>query len=346
MAIKSNGVMIHRTVPSVQPNNWQSELSTALSSVAELLAFTGMQSSDIPDLDTTDLDFPLRVPRGFARRIEYGNPDDPLLRQVLPSTREHLRSEFYSDDPLHESDAAVLPGLVHKYSSRVLLILTGACAINCRYCFRRHFPYQENRLDHSHLLAALDYVRSRPGINEIILSGGDPLLLRDEKLAQLLDAIADIPHIQRIRLHTRTPVVIPQRITPELTRLLGETRLKSIMVLHINHQNELDPALEPGLADLRRANVTLLNQSVLLKGVNDNVDTLCALSDTLFGFGIMPYYLHLLDKVQGAAHFDLEQTAARRLLGEVASRLPGYLVPRLAIEEPGKPAKTIIAPLL
>ncbi len=338
--------MIHRTLDTVQPNNWQAELRSALGSVAELLDFTGISSNQIPDLDSTGLDFPLRVPRGFARRIEYGNPADPLLRQVLPSTREQMQSQIYSHDPLREADAAALPGLVHKYHSRVLLVLTGACAINCRYCFRRHFPYRENRLDTGHLRAALDYIGNRPGINEVILSGGDPMLLPDNKLASLLDTIADIPHIRRIRLHTRTPVAIPQRITPALVDLLGGTRLTGILVLHVNHPNELDPLLASGLDELRRANVTLLNQSVLLKGVNDNVDILCKLSDKLFSFGIMPYYIHLLDKVQGAAHFDLEQATARQLLGQVAARLPGYLVPKLALEEPGKPAKTIIAPQL
>ncbi|CCK16091.1 Lysine 2,3-aminomutase [Cronobacter universalis NCTC 9529] len=283
--------------------------------------------------------FALRVPRAFAARMEKGNPQDPLLRQVLTAREEFVAAPGFTTDPLEEQNS-VVPGLLHKYHNRALLLVKGGCAVNCRYCFRRHFPYADNQGNKRNWQAALDYIAAHPELDEIIFSGGDPLMAKDHELEWLVANIEAIPHIKRLRIHSRLPIVIPARITDALVRLLGETRLQVLLVNHINHAQEIDDAFRAGMAKLRAAGVTLLNQSVLLKGVNDNAATLAALSNALFDAGVMPYYLHVLDKVQGAAHFMVSDDEARAIMRELLSQVSGYLVPKLAREIGGEPSKT------
>jgi EF-P beta-lysylation protein EpmB len=341
--------MPSRNLPQcIQPlphRDWQSEMSRIIRSVDELLTFTGNKPGDIHDLDTIDSDFPLRVPRPYASRIQRGNPYDPLLRQVLPVTLENLSVPGYVSDPLHEVSSNIMPGIIHKYHGRVLLILAGSCAINCRYCFRRSFPYQANQNNSAEWDLALDYIRQHNDISEVILSGGEPLIHSDDRLRQLVSSIADIAHVKRLRVHTRLPIVIPQRVTSGMLDWLTSFRLQSIVVLHTNHAAEIDDEVFATLHKIKSCGVTLLNQSVLLKGVNDDLDTLKQLSERLFDAGAMPYYLHLLDKIEGAAHFDVATSRAQQLVGQLCATLPGYLVPKLVRECAGEPAKTPILAL-
>lgn len=284
--------------------------------------------------------FPVRVPKPYLERIEKGNPDDPLLRQVLPMAPEAQDKPGYVRDPLEEATASPVTGLIRKYNSRALLMVTGQCAINCRYCFRRHFPYGDHRLspeDRNHVLTTL---RQAPEVNEVIFSGGDPLAVNDRLLARWAEELSGLPSLRRLRIHTRLPIVIPQRVSEELLAWIADTRLQVVMVLHVNHPNELDQHTRQALVRLKAAGVTLLNQSVLLHGVNDNTDTLCELSESLFAAGVLPYYLHAFDPVQGAHHFDVPDQRAKQLARELVARLPGFLVPRLVREIPGKEGKT------
>ncbi len=283
--------------------------------------------------------FPLRVPRAFVARMQPGNASDPLLLQVLTAREEFITAPGFTHDPLDEQ-RSVVPGLLHKYRNRALLLVKGGCAVNCRYCFRRHFPYQDNQGNKANWLQALDYIRQHPELDEIIFSGGDPLMAKDHELSWLLDQLEDIKHIRRLRIHTRLPVVIPARITATLCQRLGSSRLQVLMVTHINHANEIDPPLRDSMAQLKQAGVTLLNQSVLLRGVNNDADVLATLSNALFDAGILPYYIHVLDKVQGAAHFMVDDDEARQLMKGLLSRVSGYLVPRLTREVGGEPSKT------
>lgn len=268
--------------------------------------------------------FPLRVPRAFVARMQPGNASDPLLLQVLTAREEFITAPGFTHDPLDEQ-RSVVPGLLHKYRNRALLLVKGGCAVNCRYCFRRHFPYQDNQGNKANWLQALDYIRQHPELDEIIFSGGDPLMAKDHELSWLLDQLEDIKHIRRLRIHTRLPVVIPARITATLCQRLGSSRLQVLMVTHINHANEIDPPLRDSMARLKQAGVTLLNQSVLLRGVNNDADVLATLSNALFDAGILPYYIHVLDKVQGAAHFMVDDDEARQLMKGLLSRVSGYL---------------------
>ena len=286
--------------------------------------------------------FAARVPTPFLDLAEPGNPSDPITRQVLPHIDETVVDPLYSHDPLSEQPANVQPGIIHKYQGRALLLAATGCAVNCRYCFRRHFDYADNRIGRAQWQHALDYVRADTSLSEIILSGGDPLMLQDHLLSQLIQSLESIPHLRRLRIHSRLPVVIPQRLTASLLNHLSNSRLKSTLVLHINHANEIGPDLQTRLPDWATSPVTLLNQSVLLKGVNDHVETLQQLSESLFDHGILPYYLHVLDKVQGAAHFDIPDAQALALYEQLHARLPGYLLPRLTREEPGKSGKTLL----
>lgn len=329
----------------LQPRDWQSELSQMIRSVDELLNFTGNKPSDVDDLDTIGSDFPLRVPRPYASRIQRGNPHDPLLRQVLPLALENQSVPGYVSDPLHEANSNIMPGIIHKYHGRVLLILAGSCAINCRYCFRRSFPYQANQNSPAEWVLALDYIRQHNDISEVILSGGEPLIHSDERLHQLVGSIADIEHVKRLRVHTRLPIVIPQRVTSNMLDWLTNSRLQSIVVLHTNHAAEIDDDVFAALHRIKSSGITLLNQSVLLKGVNDDLNVLKQLSERLFEAGAMPYYLHLLDKIEGAAHFDVPTPRAQQLVGQLCAQLPGYLVPKLVRECAGEPAKTPILAL-
>lgn len=286
--------------------------------------------------------FPVRVPEPYLNRITRGNPHDPLLRQVLPLTAENEPVEGYVSDPLQESGALETTGLIRKYRSRALLMVTGQCAINCRYCFRRHFPYEEHRLSAADRAHVIDTLARDSNINEVIFSGGDPLAVNDRLLAAWAESISTIPHIRRLRIHTRLPVVIPQRVCDSLLAWLSRTRLQAVVVLHVNHPAELDLQTRQALGYLRSAGVTLLNQSVILKGVNDNADVLCELSERLFDAGVLPYYLHAFDPVAGAHHFDVSDDRARELVRILLARLPGFLVPRLVREVPGKTGKTPI----
>ncbi|MBR9876075.1 MAG: EF-P beta-lysylation protein EpmB [Vibrionaceae bacterium] len=330
--------IITRKVDSVE-QNWLKQLANGISDPAKLLEKLEIDPSPWQDGFAARKLFAQRVPQSFVDRMEKGNPKDPLLRQVLPLSEEFEVHEGYSSDPLEEQDNEI-PGLLHKYRNRALMIVKGGCAVNCRYCFRRHFPYQDNKSGKQAWTQSLDYMAQKPELNEVILSGGDPLMAKDDELQWLIERIAQIPHIKRLRIHSRLPVVIPARITDELCQVLRDSRLQVILVTHINHANEINAELATQLFKLKQAGVTLLNQSVLLKGVNDSVDDQVNLSEALFDAGILPYYLHVLDKVQGAAHFFVSDEEAKEMMRGVVTRVSGYLVPKLTREIGGRPSKT------
>jgi EF-P beta-lysylation protein EpmB len=317
--------------------DWKRELAAAITSSEELLHLLQLD----PQLPTAaPANFRLRVPRAYAAKMRPGDARDPLLLQVLPRTAEFAGTGLL--DPVADLEAMPTPGLLHKYHGRVLLITTGACAVHCRYCFRRNFPYSEASISTSHLQAALDYIGAHSEIREVILSGGDPLVLDDDKLAALENQLSEIEHVKWLRIHTRLPVVLPARITPALLDWMQSSRLKITLVMHANHANEIGEHETIALAALRRAGVTLLNQSVLLHQVNDNTETLIELSQRLHDSGVLPYYLHLLDKTRGAMHFDVPSATAVQIIDQMRARLPGYLVPRLVREQPGENSKTAI----
>ncbi|WP_137674342.1 EF-P beta-lysylation protein EpmB [Agarivorans sp. Toyoura001] len=332
--------IIPRNDAAVQ-GNWQKELANAITDPKDLLQYLQLDPENYQlDIAARKL-FPMRVPLSFVQRMQVGDPKDPLLLQVLPQREEFIQAAGFTEDPLEEHQSAV-PGLLHKYKSRVLFILRGGCAVNCRYCFRRHFPYQDNSPSKAGWQQAIDYIANDSNINEVILSGGDPLMANDEQLAWLVEQLEQISHLTRLRIHSRLPVVLPNRITTELVELLSNTRLQSIMVSHINHPNEVNEPLRTAFSKLQQAGVTLLNQGVLLKDINDDVDTLTALSEALFSANILPYYLFLLDKVAGASHYDIDEQQAVLIMRDLYQRLPGFLVPRLAREQAGKNSKTPI----
>ncbi|VAW88309.1 Lysine 2,3-aminomutase [hydrothermal vent metagenome] len=327
----------------VQP--WQQALANAIRTPEALLAALELSTKQLPAIFNGGDKFPLRVPHSFVTRMKKGDPNDPLLRQVLPLDEENKLTLGYFIDPVGDLNASKIPGLLHKYYGRALMITTGACAIHCRYCFRRHFPYAQQNAAANEWDEALNHLNQDKSINEVILSGGDPLALSDQRLTTLLGQLAKIPHLKRLRIHTRLPVVIPQRITDAFIALIANCRLTPIVVIHANHANEINSELHVALKKLQTIpNITLLNQSVLLRGVNDNHEALITLSEALFACGVLPYYLHLLDKAQGTAHFDVPLTQATRLLNEIHAKLPGYLVPRLAQEEAGALGKTLLTP--
>lgn len=327
-----------------QPVGWQRELQLAITDPAELLSVLGLGPEWLEPARAAAKLFPLRVPRGFVARMRPGDPQDPLLAQVLPLGAECNVVPGYVHDPVGDLAARAAPGVLQKYHGRALLITTGACAVNCRYCFRRHFPYAEENASRAEFEPALELLRADPTVREVILSGGDPLTLGNRRLAALLEGLEAIPHLRRVRLHTRLPIVLPERIDAGFASLWSAARLQKVAVVHANHAAEIDASVRDGLNRLQDTGTTLLNQAVLLHGVNDRPDDLVALSETLFEAGVLPYYLHLLDPVTGAAHFDVPEVRARTLLAEVAARLPGYLVPRLVREIPGQPAKTMLPP--
>ena len=321
---------------------WQRLLARSITDPAELLRRLRLDPALLPAARAAAARFRLRVTLPWLARIRPGDPHDPLLRQVLPLGEELApQPPGFGPDPVGDLAAGRAPGLLHKYHGRALLITTGACAIHCRYCFRRHYPYGEHNASAA-LEDSLAYLRRRPDIKEFILSGGDPLMLGDARLAALLDALEALPHLRRLRLHSRLPVVLPQRITPTLVDRLAASRLAAVLVIHANHPREIDDSVTEALQALNRAGVRLFNQSVLLRGVNDDVDSLAELSERLFDSGVQPYYLHLLDPVAGAAHFEVPEAKARALHAALAARLPGYLLPRLAREQAGAPAKTLL----
>ncbi|MGB0663481.1 MAG: EF-P beta-lysylation protein EpmB [Pontibacterium sp.] len=323
-------------------HRWQTLLSQAISSPQALLEQLQLPLSLLEGAQAAHQDFALKVPAPYLSRIKVGDVNDPLLKQVLPLGKELTPVAGFNQDPLEEKHANPLQGLVHKYHGRILLILSGACAINCRYCFRRHFPYQENQLGKAQWQAILDYIRADESITEVIFSGGDPLATADKRLAGFIKDLSNIAHLKRLRIHTRLPVVIPQRVTDELLTMLKGTDLATTMVLHINHAQEIDGSVKAVVSQLKEAKVTVLNQAVLLKGINDTLDAQINLSGQLFDAGILPYYLFTLDPVAGASHFDVDDSDAIELHQALQTRLPGYLVPRLAREIPGRGSKTLL----
>jgi EF-P beta-lysylation protein EpmB len=320
-------------------NNWQKELAMSFSDPVSLLKYLELPLESFTDDIKARQLFPMRVPRPFAAKMKKGDPLDPLFMQVFTSRKEFDLAPGFSSDPLQEQNNKQ-SGILHKYQNRLLLLVRGGCAVNCRYCFRRHFPYSDNHLNKQQWQQALEYIADNPQLDEVIYSGGDPLMAKDDFLAWLTTQIEAIPHIKRLRIHTRLPVVIPSRITTELITWFSQSRLKPVMVLHVNHANEIDNALAVSMQKLRQVGVTLLNQAVLLKGINDTADQQIALNEGLFNIGVMPYYLHVLDKVQGAEHFDLPDSKAKELMRELIKRQPGYLVPKLVREIGGQPGKT------
>ncbi len=341
--------MPHKPLQSVSTNNtpltWKQELATAFTQPQQLLHYLELDKNHISqlfDINRATDDFSLLVPVSYAQRMQKGNSNDPLFLQVMPSAQELKAIPGFSANPVGDIQALTTPGLLHKYYGRVLLITSGACPVHCRYCFRREFPYQQNQISTRQEQQALAYIAQHTEIKEVILSGGDPLILTNRRLAQLINSLETIPHLKRLRIHSRVPVTLPSRIDDGLLQLLAKTRLQTILVTHANHANELQSAdVTDALNQLVLANVRLLNQSVLLRGVNDNAYTLAILSEALFDAGITPYYLHLLDKTSGTSHFEVADSEAKVIYQVLQSLLPGYLVPKLVREIQGKQSKTL-----
>lgn len=324
----------------ITQKNWQTQLSEAITSIDELLSILKLESLRAEVY--VPKHFELRVPRGFVAKMIIGDSNDPLLRQVLPDQREQIKVTGYVADPLSENTQNPVKGMLHKYQSRVLLTVTGACAIHCRYCFRQHFDYSANMPTADAKENIIDYITAHPEINEVILSGGDPLNVTNRRLFAWLDTLESLPQLTTIRLHTRLPLVIPARLDDALLTRLSQSRCHIVMVIHCNHANEIDALTAEHLQRAREAGITLLNQAVLLKGINDSVAVQTQLSQRLFSAGVLPYYLHVLDKVAGAAHFDNDERFAIELYWSLLAALPGYLVPKLVRELPNKPFKVPI----
>jgi EF-P beta-lysylation protein EpmB len=331
-------VMIPRIDPPEHRPAWQEQLTMAVRSVKELLQLLHIDPATAK-IQPLQNEFPLRVPRGFIQRMARGDCSDPLLLQVLPVLQETTEVAGFTADPLNERRAMPIPGLLHKYRNRALLTMTGACAIHCRYCFRRHFPYADANPVAGQWQPAINYLTQHPDITELILSGGDPLTLTDARLHSLTGQLATLTQLRTLRVHTRLPIVLPARIDDGLLSWINAQTLKLVFVVHCNHPNEIDHSVTAALDKLTAAGVTLLNQSVLLHGINDSANTLARLSERLFAAGVMPYYLHQMDRVQGAAHFQVSIQRAREIAAELRASLPGYLVPRLVQEIPGMPGK-------
>jgi EF-P beta-lysylation protein EpmB len=320
---------------------WKHELKNLITDIDVLWAQLALPVEFLPEAKKAAALFPLRITPSFLERMQKGDIHDPLLKQVVPWHLELAAqpADFISD-ALAEKDANKIPGLLHKYYGRVLLMLSGACAINCRYCFRRNFPYEDNTPGSTGVSKMLEYIQNDPSISEVILSGGDPLMLPDEVLANLILPLNDIKHVKTLRIHTRIPVVLPSRINENFLKLMQQSRLHKVIVMHVSHAQELDNAVFNALKKLR-PHAHLLNQSVLLKGINDNADTLIALSNKLFDYGVLPYYLHLLDKENHTAHFEVALEQAQLIIWDMMQKLPGYLVPKLAREIPGLGCKWV-----
>lgn len=318
--------------------DWREQWREAVTDAGELLGMLGLgQLAD--RLPAGNAGFALRVPRGFIARMRPGDGRDPLLLQVLPQLAELEEAAGFLVDAVGDLAAREARGVLHKYQGRALLIASGSCAINCRYCFRRHFPYGEEIAAAGQWRQALAHLKADPSISELILSGGDPLALATPKLEELSRGLAELPQVTRLRIHTRLPVVLPERVDPAFEAWLAALPLQKVIVLHANHANEFDAGVDAACARLREAGATLLNQSVLLRGINDHADTLVALSERLFAAGVLPYYLHQLDRVQGAAHFEVDDARALDLVEALRQRLPGYLVPKLVREVAGEASK-------
>ncbi len=326
-----------------KPAPWQLELARAVRDPAALCRRLALPLDEVAGMRRAAAAFPLRVPEAWIRRIRPGDPDDPLLLQVRPGVLETVPADGFEDDPVGDLDARVGRGILQKYNGRALLIATGACAVHCRYCFRRAFPYAGETASRDRWRPALDELARRPEISEVILSGGDPLTLSDARLGELVAGLEAIPSVRRLRIHTRLPIVIPSRVDEHLTGWLGSTSLRTVVAVHVNHPAELDADTRRSLRSLGETGAMLLNQTVLLRRVNDSPEVLAALSEALFESRVQPYYLHLLDPVRGAAHFDVPEAVAVALHRAVAERLPGYLVPRLVREVPGAAFKITVS---
>lgn len=327
----------HTTQPGTMPD-WRQSLRDAVTDARELLRLVGLP--ELADrLPAADAGFPIKATHSFIRRMRQGDPKDPLLLQVLPVLAELDEAPGFTDDAVGDLAAVQEHGVLHKYQGRALLIAAGSCAVNCRYCFRRHFPYAEELAAGHAWHAAIECLKADPSIHEAILSGGDPLVLSTAKLAEFTTALRDVPHVTRLRIHSRLPVVLPERIDDAFCAWLAAVPLQRVLVIHANHPNELDASVADACARLRAAGVTLFNQSVLLRGVNDDADALVNLSERLFEIGVLPYYLHQLDRVRGTAHFEVPDDRARALRDAIRGRLPGFLVPRLVREVAGEDSK-------
>ena len=322
--------------------SWQEAMKSAVRDSAALLTHLGLTSDQVHLSQKGETQFPVFVPIPYLSRIQPGNPFDPLLLQVLPQHAESVDAVGYVADPVGDLDVEKTPGLLHKYQGRVLMVLSGSCAIHCRYCFRRHFPYELAPKSQQQWEPSYRYIEANESIHEVILSGGDPLTLVDSTLHSIVERIGSIDHVQRLRVHTRLPVVIPQRVTDGLCEILSSTRLASWVVLHINHAQEIDEEVEQSIKRLQDAGATVLNQAVLLQGINDNVDTLHQLFEKLVNCNVSPYYLHQLDRVAGGAHFEVPIELGRQWIQDLRKRLPGYALPAFVQEIAGEESKTAL----
>jgi len=327
---------------SASRSDWHRSLAGAIRDPDALIDRLGLPERLREPARRATASFPLLVPESYLRRMSPGEVDDPLLRQVLPLGEESIEAPGFVADPVGDSAAHRAPGLLHKYAGRALLITTGSCAVHCRYCFRREYPYQQEPRRLDDWVPALQEIAGDESLHEIILSGGDPLMLTDARLSVLLDQLAAIPHLRRVRVHSRLPIVLPDRVTPELLGLLRSTRLTPVMVVHANHPAEIAGDCRDALRDLVQSGITTLNQAVLLRGVNDDADTLAELCEQLIDIGVLPYYLHQLDRVRGAAHFEVAESKGLELISQLRQRLPGYAVPQYVREVPGAESKTVV----
>lgn len=319
--------------------NWQNAFSDTITTFAELA-----QALDLPvdSFDTQVGQFPLKVPRRFVQKMVKGDINDPLLKQILPTFQETVQVTGFVTDPLEEQHANPVKGIIHKYASRVLIPVTGACVVHCRYCFRQHFDYHDNLPTQNDWQAISDYINTHPAINEVILSGGDPLSLSNRRLFDIVTTLEALPQVHTIRIHTRVPVMIPERLDEPLLARLANSRCHIVMVIHANHPNEIDADTQHFLGRAKKAGVTLLNQTVLLKSINDDADVLAALNDKLWQAGVLPYYLHVLDKVAGASHFYIDDSQAVAIYWQLLAKCAGYLTPKLVRELPNNAYKTPI----
>ena len=323
--------------------SWKKYLADAITDPLVLADILQLDPQWAKKAITATEKFPLMVPKPYLDRIQPGDPKDPLLLQVLPKQEENDSHPLYTKDPLQESLCSPTKSLLHKYKSRALLTLAGSCSINCRYCFRRHFPYQEHQIKTQLWPTTLQYIKDSPDINEVILSGGEPLLVNDEKLLELWTLISDIPTIKRIRIHTRMPIAIPQRITDSFIKVLQSSHIRPIVTIHCNHPQEIDSSVSHALNQLHSAHIPVLNQSVLLRNINDSYHILAMLSEKLFDNHVQPYYLHLPDPVEGTSHFDISLDQAKAIYQQLQHELPGFLVPKLVRETAKRLCKTIIS---
>lgn len=321
---------------------WQKELAAAVISVDDLLLRLGLSRKDFSDHLPEIRSFPLFVPENYVDRMISGEPEDPLLRQVLPISLELERTGTSFADPVGDLDARLVPGMLQKYHGRALMVIASQCAVHCRYCFRREYDYESEPKSFEKWGPAFEQLAADDSIEEVILSGGDPLMISDRRFGEFVSRIEKIEHIQRLRIHSRMPIVLPSRVTASLVQTLQDTRLSPIVVVHANHPNEIIGDCSAALRRFVQSGIPVLNQSVLLNGINDNVEALVELSRRLINLGVMPYYLHQLDRVHGGVHFEVEIEIGRQLIAEMQKQLPGYAVPKFVQEIAGEASKTLL----